>query len=167
MDVVVVDGDASTRIFPAGPLRAPITATSPGALPWINHWPTGAEPPPGSVCSRYRVDAVELPDGRLAKREWLAGREVVTLCGVAKPDSFYGALVEAGAQLVGGLEVADHRCFSPAALARLPRGLPWVTTAKDRERLPARFPVAVVHAVLEIISGHALLASICRRLEGL
>jgi tetraacyldisaccharide 4'-kinase len=166
VDVVVVDGGASTQVFPAGPLRAPISAASSAALRWINHSPVGADPPAGSVCSRYRVDAVELPGGRRVDPTWLAGRHVVTLCGVAKPDSFYDALIDAGAHLAGGLEVADHRYFSPRALERLPRERPWVTTAKDRERLPARFPVTVVHAALEIVAGHGLLDALYHQLEG-
>jgi len=164
VDVVVVDGQGASGVFPSGPLRTTTAALSGKEYVWTHHVAPGAERSLSGIGSRYRVRCVERPGGELEPPAWLSGRPIVTLCGVANPRSFYQALDGLGAERVDGLEVGDHKVFPARAISRLRKDALWVTTAKDRERLPAGLSVSVLHVELEIVSGQSLLRSLCERL---
>jgi len=162
-DVVVMDGEAWTGVFPAGPHRTTASELSGREWIWTHHVAPGHEAEVSGIGSRYRLRAIELPGGERVEPTWLSGRPVVSLCGLANPRSFYRVLEVAGARIVAGLEVGDHRGFSSRALARLPQDAVWVTTAKDRERLPPNLDVAVLHVELELVCGQARLEALYTR----
>ncbi len=166
VDLVVLDDEGGTGVFPAGPLRASVDALGGEQWVWTHHVTPEKEGQVEGIGSRYRVQRIELPSGEQSAPEELAGCAVVTLCGVANPRSFYRGVLETGARIVGGLEVGDHRPFPRHALARLPKDALWITTAKDRERLPAEWPAAVMHVELELVSGQDHLAALYDRLLG-
>ncbi len=164
LDVVVVDHEAPKGVFPAGPYRTTPRELTGREWIWTHHLVPGHEAEFSGVGSRYRLRAVELPGGQCVDPDWLDGRPVVSLCGLANPRSFYRVLGAAGARLVAGLEVGDHRAFPARALSRLPQDALWVTTAKDRERLPSNLHFAVLHVELELVCGHQRLEALYERL---
>lgn len=154
LDLVVVDVTAAQRVLPAGPLREPLSALSRAGVVWLHKVDEpGArlDAPRGDVRSRVAARALVLPDGRRVPPEALARRAVAPLCAIGRPDSFLHTLHSLGARLEPGLVRADHERFGARALARLARGDALVvTTTKDRERLPAGFPAAVLEIDLAV-----------------
>ncbi len=165
LDLVVVDATAGRRVMPAGPLREPLSALSRADAVWLSKIDEpGARPLPGpvDVTSRYVVRGVRLSDGRLVDAGWLAGRALRPLCAIGRPASFLHRLDACGVRILPGCVRADHHRFTTAELARLPDG-PWVTTAKDRARLPPGFPAAVLEVEVEVVSGGSRLAALLSR----
>ncbi len=97
-----------------------------------------------------RPTGVQLPGGEAGPPEWLAGRKVVAVSGIARPSSFASALETLGAIVTAHMAFPDHHPFGAAdaeAIARRQRqgGADWVvTTAKDLVRWPAGAPAPVV-----------------------
>lgn len=159
--IAVVDATAPRSVWPAGPLRAPLAALARADAVWLHRVDEpGARPLPAPwaprVQSRVAFRGVRLPDGSVAPPTWLAGRAVRPLTGIARPGSFLWGLAQAGAEVLPGLECADHHVFRPAELAAcLRRGGTWVTTAKDAERLPPGWPAVVVDTEVAVVAGDA------------
>lgn len=157
-DLVVIDATAARGVLPAGPLREPLAALARADRVWLHKVDEpGARPLPAPwsplVHSRVEATAVRLPDGRRVPPDWLAGRAVRPICAIGRPASFLHRLRHHGARLDAGCVRADHHRFAAAELARLPADLPWITTAKDRERLPPDWPAAVLETTLRIEAG--------------
>ncbi|MEZ4467987.1 MAG: tetraacyldisaccharide 4'-kinase [bacterium] len=144
--IAVFDATAPRRVFPAGPLREPLDALGRADAIWLHRVDEpGARALPApwraAVETRVGVQGVLLADGRAVGADWLVGRAVRPLVGIARPDSFRATLVGAGATVLPGHERADHHRFSASELARCrAQGAGWVTTTKDRERLPPGLP---------------------------
>ncbi len=159
--IAVVDATAPRRVLPAGPLRAPLAALSRADVIWLHRVDepgASALPDPWQpqIQSRVALRRIHLPDGGVVGPEWLAGRWVRPLTGIARPTSFRHLLTTAGARLLPGLECADHHPFTARELARcLAQGEGWVTTTKDHPRLPVGWPAAVVEVETEVVAGDA------------
>jgi tetraacyldisaccharide 4'-kinase len=157
--IAVVDATAPRRVWPAGPLRAPLAALGRADVIWLHRVDEpGASPLPApwgaQIQSRVALRRIHLPDGTVVGPEWLVGRGVRPLTGIARPGSFHHLLTQAGAHLLPGLECADHHVFTPRELAGcLAQGAGWVTTTKDHPRLPLGWPVAVVETETEVVEG--------------
>lgn len=165
LDLVVVDATAARRVMPAGPLREPLSALSRADVVWLSKIDEpGARPlaRPADVTSRYVVRGVRLPDGGVADAGWLAGRALRPLCAIGRPSSFLHRLDACGVRMLPGCVRADHHRFTAAELARLPAG-PWITTAKDRARLPPEFAAAVLEVEVEVVSGGERLTALLAR----
>ncbi|MGK0359670.1 MAG: tetraacyldisaccharide-1-P 4'-kinase, partial [Bradymonadia bacterium] len=89
--------------------------------------------------------------GRIAGPDWLAGRALRVLTGIARPASFIHLLERHGARIVERRVRADHHWFNAREIADL--GSAWVTTAKDRARLPVDCPINTLHIGLRLESG--------------
>jgi tetraacyldisaccharide 4'-kinase len=139
--LLVVDGTCgfgNGRVFPAGPLREPVTAAARRcqAAVLIGADATGAlaKLPPGLPV--HRAHLVPGPDAAA-----LAGRRVLGFAGIAMPDKFFATLEETGADLVARRPFPDHHPYAQAELEALLAeadrldAMP-VTTAKDAVRLP-------------------------------
>lgn len=151
-DLVVVDATADRRVMPAGPLREPWSALGRADAVWLHKVDEPGARLDGVtplVSSRVVPRAVWLPDGRRVDPDWLVGRALRPLCAIGRPASFHHTLRAAGARLLPGCVRADHHRFGAAELARLPAGA-WITTTKDRARLPHAVPAHLSLAVLEI-----------------
>lgn len=75
----------------------------------------------------------EVGSGKQHGLEWLRGRAVVALCGIAKPEHFYKTLEDLGARVVGYHPLRDHGAIPPELLKQQH----WIiTTEKDAMRLP-------------------------------
>jgi tetraacyldisaccharide 4'-kinase len=167
-DLVVVDATAPAAVLPAGPLREPLEALGRADLVWLHKVDEpGARAPvghPADVESVVAARTLVAPGGEHLSPAWLADRAVVMVAGIGRPSSFRHTLVRLGARVSMALEVADHAEFSARALRRLERsGLPVVTTAKDRERLPAAFAAHVLEVEVDVRRGWPTVEALLER----
>jgi tetraacyldisaccharide 4'-kinase len=166
-DNVVID-ERSGPLLPAGPAReGPSALRRADAVLLVSRGDaTGpAEAPPsaaGKHVHRVRFEASELIES--AGRQWrrvplgsLAGRRVVAVVGVAKPDSFYDSLQGWEATIDDVFEFPDHHRYTHADWQSISRrGLQAdlvVTTEKDLVKL-GEFPFATGKLVALRIVPH-------------
>ncbi|KAA5803533.1 tetraacyldisaccharide 4'-kinase [Alkalicaulis satelles] len=143
LSLVVVDGETGWgpgQIFPAGPLREPVSAGLARADAVIVMGPDEDYQPD---LARLGLDALERP----VLRAWLAPEAappegpLVAFAGIGRPQKFYDALVRWGGQLVETASFPDHHAFSRGDLNRLSdlaaaHDASLITTEKDWVRLP-------------------------------
>src|SRR5439155_19988800 len=96
----------------------------------------------------------------------LHGAFVGSICGIAAPESFEGALKHLGAQVDLSLRYIDHHSYTEAELRSfinrcIRRDLAMIiTTEKDAVRMPrlpeaeAKVPIYFMRVEIEILSGH-------------
>ncbi|MFE1602822.1 tetraacyldisaccharide 4'-kinase [Methylobacterium sp. ID0610] len=148
--------------FPAGPLRASLA----------EHWPfIDAVLIIGAGAAGERVAAEAARHGRPVIRgslrpdpaaaAGLAGQPVLAFAGIGRPEKFFDSLRAIGADLRATRAFPDHHAYGAADLAALERdaaraGLRLVTTEKDRVRLPAGAPVAVLPVSLRLADADAV-----------
>jgi tetraacyldisaccharide 4'-kinase len=138
--LIVVDGVTglgSGRVFPLGPLRAPLAFqmakadailvlgkgdTQPDFLPDLNGTPV-FQAIVNPVCSPHHM-----------------GRDFVAFCGIGRPAKFFRTLQDAGISVQKEVGFPDHHPYSEADAALLLRtarenGAGLITTEKDHVRL--------------------------------
>lgn len=140
--IAVIDarrGIGNGRVFPAGPLRAPLAAQleRTDALLVVGD---------GGAARDVIVVAPQLPvfHGRLIPDADaiapLHGRNVLAFAGIGDPDKFFATAAAAGIAVSERRAFADHHRFSAEEAAQLVMqaehgGLALLTTAKDRARM--------------------------------
>ena len=155
LSILVVDGErgiGNGRVFPAGPLRAPLAEqiARAQAVVAIGGSDAGLEPVAAARARGIPVLTARLapdPAGLAA----LAGRPVLAFAGIAHPDKFYATLVEAGIDVRAKRSFADHHSYSyvdaRSLLAEASAwGLTLATTEKDLVRLAGRLDLAELAA---------------------
>jgi tetraacyldisaccharide 4'-kinase len=173
-DLVLATDDASASWpLPAGPLReraaglarARALLAVGGPPPRAAGVPVfrGALRPTGLV----RVD----PDGHWREEPLveLAGRAVLAVAGVARPERVVGSLRGAGVRVESVLAFPDHHAYRPDDAARIAAAagdLPVVTTEKDLVKL-GRYPtlrptLRALRVTLEVDDGDALVDLLTR-----
>jgi tetraacyldisaccharide 4'-kinase len=144
LSIAVVDGAhgiGNGRVFPAGPLRAPLAAQlgKSDALLAIGGT-TGAR----AVIASAQTRGLPVFHGRLvpdaAAVGALAGRKVLAFAGIGHPDKFFRTLADAGLEIGDCLAFADHHPYTAEEAADLimraeHEGWRLLTTAKDHARL--------------------------------
>lgn len=140
--LVVVDagyGLGNGRVFPAGPLRAPLDVQLRAASAVLL---VGAGEPAGDAWRRVAASGLPMLRGRLepVAAEDIAGVRVVGFAGIGRPGKFEATLRALGAEIAGFVPFPDHRVFTPEDAARLiaaadSAGARLMTTEKDRVRL--------------------------------
>jgi tetraacyldisaccharide 4'-kinase len=169
-DLVLATQDRRvTWTLPAGPLREPCAALGRArALLAVDEAP----PPPSPTGARLPLFRGRLrPTAlvRAAEGMWLeeplgaiAGREVIAVAGVARPERFLATLARAGTVVRGLLRFPDHHAYGARDVARLAaaasEGLV-VTTEKDLVKLgqfPALAEVRALRVSLEVEEGDTL-----------
>jgi tetraacyldisaccharide 4'-kinase len=143
--IAVLDGRrgiGNGRVFPAGPLRAPLESQldHADALMVIGPPAAGAEPAIAAAQRRGlpRFEGELAPDPTVILK--LAGARVLAFAGIADPDKFFATLEAGGVAVVARHGFADHHRFTERevavllALADRERLMP-VTTEKDLARL--------------------------------
>ena len=127
------------RVFPAGPLREPVSRAinrADLAIRMIDQDTTdqvdGMEP----------VSAAPVFTARLAALGPPPAGPLIAFCGIARPARFFKALEEAGGEIVEKIAFGDHHRFTPQELKALAQkakktGAQLITTEKDAARLSA------------------------------
>jgi tetraacyldisaccharide 4'-kinase len=144
LSVVVMDAEAgwgNERVFPAGPLREPVTEGLSRAHAIILMMPTPDYEPD--------YDALGLTDIELpVLKAWLEpvapppDGPLLAFAGIGRPEKFFKALANEGGQLAGTKAYPDHHDFSRNDLRQLKSmastaGAQLITTEKDWVRIPA------------------------------
>jgi tetraacyldisaccharide 4'-kinase len=184
LDVVVLDAanpSGNGRLLPLGPNREPWSALGRAHLAWLSR--ADQAPPEALEALRTRIRAVtgkppvesrhavqDVLDSALTRSfgaDALAGRRVLLLCALARPEGFRRTLAVLGAEVAAERVFRDHHAFSEkeieeALCAAAAAGCEVVaTTEKDAMRLPARLAGdarwRVVRIGAEIVAGGALL----------
>jgi tetraacyldisaccharide 4'-kinase len=153
-------GSGNGKVFPAGPLRAPLAAQIDRCRALIVIGEAGASA--REVIEAARRRGLQVLSGGLvpdpAAVAALAGQEVLAFAGIGDPDKFYATLRAAGVALAEERSFADHHVFTAAEAAELiaraeARSLALVTTEKDHARMtgdPALAALAARSATLPV-----------------
>lgn len=190
LDVVVVDAATPAgngRLLPRGPNREPWSGLERADLAWIARADQadraalrelearlGAATGRPPVVTRYAVR--DVLDGALQRSRGagaLAGRRVLLLCALARPEGFRRTLADLGAEVAAERVFRDHHAFTEGEVeealgaAAALRVDAVATTEKDAVRLPSRLAGdALWHVVrvdAEILRGEALLDQLLDR----
>jgi tetraacyldisaccharide 4'-kinase len=176
-DVVLIDGRGGP-LLPAGPLREPLRSLRRAdAVVLVEKEPALGPALPRAVAAkplyRMRMEArslVEAQGGLWCERplHLLAGRRVVAVAGIARPQSFYELLHGWEAQIDEVFEFPDHHAYTQQDWQRIARGARQadfvVTTEKDLVKLEA-YPFATGKLVAlriepRVENGDALIQAI-------
>ena len=144
VSLIVIDserGIGNGRVFPAGPLRAPLPPqlARTDALIVVGVGSAGRAIADRVAAQGGQVFAAHLkPNAQSLAR--LAGKRALAFAGIGDPERFFRTLRSNGVELVEARAFADHHAFSADEIAALiadaTRGaLTLVTTEKDLARL--------------------------------
>jgi tetraacyldisaccharide 4'-kinase len=179
LDLVLIDASRQTfdqRLVPAGNLREPpgglrragavVVTRADGVKPELARAIERWHGRPPIAWSRHVWSELEVHHGSTRREpvEWLAGKRVLTMVGVAHPGPIHAQLESMAAEVAASVPARDHEDYRPAKVARAlerARGLDaMVVTAKDwvklRELAPAGgwpLPVVVPRLALEVFAG--------------
>lgn len=142
--LLVIDtetGIGNGRVFPAGPLRAPLTAQVARAQGLILIGLGGAAREVTEAAAKRAIPVFRarlVPDAAFANI--LARKRVLAFAGIGRPEKFFATLVAIGAEVMERRGFPDHHRFTPADAEGLlsharARGLQLVTTEKDLVRM--------------------------------
>jgi tetraacyldisaccharide 4'-kinase len=142
--IVVVDGSRGTgngRVFPAGPLRAPLAAQVRRAHA-VLVLGTGSG---GDIVRLAARAALPILRGSIVplRRRGLRRRPYLAFAGIAHPEKFFATLEAAGAVVGHRMVFPDHHPFTDVECEAIlvqakARDLVPITTEKDRVRLSGR-----------------------------
>jgi tetraacyldisaccharide 4'-kinase len=149
--LIVIDGErgiGNGRVFPAGPLRAPLEPQL--ALTDVLVV-VGSGKAADAIAADLRGRGAEVLSAELkpeaASVAALAGKSVLAFAGIGDPGRFFRTLKASGIEVAGARAFADHHPFSAAEIGALRDdarrdGLMLVTTEKDVARLGGASEVA-------------------------
>jgi tetraacyldisaccharide 4'-kinase len=144
LTILLLDGRRGVgngRIFPAGPLRAPLAFQIARAQALVVVGPRDGAAP---VVTKARQRGVAVFHGQLEPDRptvaALARRKVLAFAGIADPDKFFATLVEAGVTLAARADFPDHHRFTAGEAQALmtqaqAANLVLLTTEKDLVRI--------------------------------
>ncbi|MDR3211409.1 MAG: tetraacyldisaccharide 4'-kinase [Planctomycetota bacterium] len=160
LDIVLVDALSPWGggvALPGGLLREPRSSLAqadlvvltrsdqclPSSLPYIQEEIHRLAPAAELFLARHRPSCLYRLNGQPQPMEQLKGRQVIPLCGIARPESFRQTLISLGALPLDLMATGDHRDFPPrlvkAAVKRAQsQKIPLVITEKDVMRRNTR-----------------------------
>jgi tetraacyldisaccharide 4'-kinase len=170
--IAVLDGRrgiGNGRVFPAGPLRAPLASQLDHADALLVIGPPGPAATPAIAAAeqrrlpRFAGDLVPDP----ATVATLAGTRALAFAGIADPGKFFSTLEACGITVAARRSFPDHHRYTAGEIARLTaeadaQGLTLLTTEKDLARLagdPAAHELAARAVALPVslkIAGEGL-----------
>jgi len=170
--LAVVDGRrgiGNGKVFPAGPLRAPLEAqwARSDALLVVGE-PRGAAAVVAAATARGKQILYARLVADAAALKALAGKRVLAFAGIGDPEKFFATVAAAGIEAPRRLSFPDHHRFSAEEAASLLMqaehdGLELLTTEKDHARMigdPALAALAesarVLPVTLQIDEARAL-----------
>ncbi|MBR0829068.1 tetraacyldisaccharide 4'-kinase [Bradyrhizobium manausense] len=142
--LIVIDSErglGNGKVFPAGPLRAPLRGqlSRTDALVVIGDG-HAADGIASEIASRDRpvLRARLKPDAESLEK--LSGKRVLAFAGIGDPERFFRTLRASGVEIVGSRAFADHHPYSEREIQDLSvdasrDGLTLVTTEKDLARI--------------------------------
>src|SRR5262249_22081639 len=141
---LVVDarrGVGNGRVFPAGPLRAPLANQLARAHALVVVGSAALDPDLVGMAADSKVrifHALLQPEGRAVAQ--LAGARVLAFAGIGDPQKFFVTLAEAGIVVASSCTFSDHHSYTAAEARALcdqanRENLILVTTEKDLVRL--------------------------------
>jgi tetraacyldisaccharide 4'-kinase len=165
--IAVVDGRrgvGNARVFPSGPLRAPLDAqfARTDALLVMGD-ASGA----GGIVAAAAARGLPVLRGRLLPDAGAAaafkGRKVLAFAGVGDPDKFFSSVAEAGISTGQCVPFQDHHRYTPEEAAALimqaeHNGFAMLTTEKDHVRMAGE-------PLLEALSARAHVLPVTLRLD--
>lgn len=147
VSLIVIDGEralGNRRVFPAGPLRAPLApqlARTDGLI--VIGAGAAADPVAAAIGSQNGLvlRAAIAPDADVVAS--LGGRRVLAFAGIGDPERFFRTLRASGVDVAETKIFTDHHPYSPDEIATLAAaarrdGLTLLTTEKDAVRLRGR-----------------------------
>jgi tetraacyldisaccharide 4'-kinase len=158
--VLVVDGRrgiGNARVFPAGPLRAPLEIQLERAQALIA---VGEIAAAAGVLAKAEARGIPVFRGRLEPHAQalaaLAGRDVLAFAGIADPQKFFATLADRGIRIGARRAFADHHRYRAKEAARLlaeadRHGLVPVTTEKDLVRIAGDPRIAALAARVQAV----------------
>ena len=190
-DVVLVDRQqpfGNERLLPRGTLREPpshlaragtiFITKSDGNTKELRERIEKLNPTAGLIeCIHHPMYLEDVFTGQRIGLDFLKGRKVASLSGIAQPESFEGSLVTLGAELVYTRKFADHHRFTQQeVLNAINRGKKRqaamiITTQKDAVRFPKLdrrdLPIYFMRVEIRIMRGakdfQELVKQICFR----
>ena len=176
-DVVLIDCQqpfGNERLLPRGTLREPPThlarahtifiTKSDGNTAELRKRIAQFNPNAGIIeCIHHPLYFEDVFNGQQRELEWLKGKKVASISGIAQPESFEQSLVNLGADLVYSKRFADHHRFSQQeVLNAINRSKKRqadfiITTQKDAVRFPKidrrDLPIFFMRVEIKILSG--------------
>ncbi|MBY0380856.1 MAG: tetraacyldisaccharide 4'-kinase [Xanthobacteraceae bacterium] len=142
--LIVIDGTralGNAKVFPSGPLRAPLAPqiAKTEAIIVIGHG-SAADDVVNAVISRGGLGLRASFQPAAQSLAGLKGKPLLAFAGIGDPERFFATLRGQGLNVVKVKSFADHHRFTPADLALLTAdaaqdGLSLVTTEKDMVRI--------------------------------
>ena len=156
--LAVVDGRrgiGNGKVFPAGPLRAPLLAqlARTDALLVIGDG-KNVQGPLAAAGSRPVFHGRLVPDP--AALAALKSRNVFAFAGIGDPEKFFDTLTQAGIAVTQRKAFADHHCFTGEEAAELEmqaehEGLTLLSTEKDHARMMGDPVLAALAARTQVL----------------
>lgn len=126
------------------------------------------------ACTHRPVNLRNLVTGEILPLEYLRGRRVGAICGIAVPESFHGALSRLGAKIETRKSYADHHRYSRREIEEFLRRCARreldaaLTTEKDAVRFPRlitpELPVLCLRVEIQLLGGHETWNNLVKRL---
>jgi tetraacyldisaccharide 4'-kinase len=150
-------GIGNARVFPAGPLRAPLDAqlAASDALLVLGE-PSGA----ADAIAAAKARGLPVLHGQLrpepAAVTALQGRKVLAFAGIGDPEKFFATAAAAGIAVVQRMAFPDHHRYSAEEAAELVMdaehdGLALLTTEKDHVRMAGDPALAALYARAHVL----------------
>jgi tetraacyldisaccharide 4'-kinase len=143
-------GIGNARVFPAGPLRAPLAAQLAATDASLV---VGSGDDAAAVIAELRRHGRPVLHGRLVADTSTLGdlraRRVLAFAGIGDPEKFFAGAEAAGLTIAARVPFPDHHRFSAEDAAKLvlraeQEGLALLTTEKDRARMAGEPPLAAL-----------------------
>jgi tetraacyldisaccharide 4'-kinase len=158
--LAVVDarrGIGNARVFPAGPLRAPVGPQLAAAQALLVVGDGNAADPLAGLAQARGLPVLH---GRLVPDEAavtaLRPHRVLAFAGTADPEKFFATVEEAGIVIAARKAFPDHHDYTPEGAAALVmeaehQGLTLITTEKDHVRMAGDPALAALHACAQVL----------------
>jgi len=176
-DIVLIDRQqpfGNERLLPRGTLREPpshlarastiFITKSDGNTAELRRRIVQVNPTAGIIeCIHHPIYLEDVFTGQRLGLEFLKGRKVASLSGIAQPDSFEQSLVQLRAELVYAKRFADHHRFTQQEVlnainrSKKRQADAIITTQKDAVRFPKidrrDLPIFFMRVEIKILSG--------------
>ena len=176
-DIVLIDRQqpfGNEQLVPRGTLREPpshlarastiFITKSDGNTAELRHRISRVNPTAGIIeCIHHPLYLEDVFTGQRSALDFLKGRKVASLSGIAQPESFEQSLVQLKAELVYAKRFADHHRFTQQEIinainrSKKRQAEAIITTQKDAVRFPKidrrDLPIYFMRVEIKILSG--------------